>query len=133
MKPIIEFEGYTIKHLIVNSIVIDDEITEISENGPLSIKVKHGISDDNLTAGLIVNVILFSEEIDKKIDLSVEGVFTIDEEFSEKGPQEITKALRVNGTAILYPYIRSIVSMVSSFDSSSAVVLPALNTKIFSD
>ncbi|RGI31875.1 protein-export chaperone SecB [Melissococcus sp. OM08-11BH] len=133
MKPIIEFEGYTVQHLLVNSIDFDDELIELSDNEPLSIKVKHGISDDKLTAGLIVNVILFSKEIDKKIDISVEGVFTINEEFSKEDTKSIERALRVNGTAILYPYIRSMVSMVSSFDSSSAVVLPALNTKIFNN
>ncbi|COF19187.1 protein-export chaperone SecB [Streptococcus pneumoniae] len=41
--------------------------------------------------------------------------------------ENITDILYVNGTAILYHYLRSIVSIVSAIDSSEAMLLPTIN------
>ncbi|HEV5605137.1 TPA: hypothetical protein VY797_001955 [Streptococcus pneumoniae] len=41
--------------------------------------------------------------------------------------ENITDILYVNGTAILYLYLRSIVSIVSAIDSSEAMLLPIIN------
>ena len=50
-------------------------------------------------------------------------------EINEK--TEAKKHLSVNGTAILFPYLRSIVSILSSLDNSNAIVLPTINTHSF--
>ncbi|HHQ3745458.1 TPA: hypothetical protein ACSPT8_001670 [Streptococcus pneumoniae] len=41
--------------------------------------------------------------------------------------ENITDILYVNGTAILYHYLRSIVSIVSAIDSSEAMLLPTID------
>ena len=57
----------------------------------------------------------------KKIKATITGFFDINTE------ENISDILYVNGTAILYPYLRSIVSVVSALDSSEAMVLPTIN------
>lgn len=48
-----------------------------------------------------------------------------------KEQNDVEKNIRVNGTALLYPYVRSVISTLSSVDSESAILLPTLNTHIF--
>ncbi|ACO24213.1 hypothetical protein SPAR5_0608 [Streptococcus pneumoniae GA04375] len=57
----------------------------------------------------------------KKISVTVIGYFEINID------ENITDILYVNGTAILCPYLRSIVSTVSAIDSSEAMLLPTIN------
>ncbi|SNI00100.1 Uncharacterised protein [Streptococcus pneumoniae] len=60
----------------------------------------------------------------KKISVTVIGYFEINID------ENITDILYVNGTAILYHYLRSIVSIVSivsAIDSSEAMLLPTIN------
>ncbi|CNA79854.1 Preprotein translocase subunit SecB [Streptococcus pneumoniae] len=57
----------------------------------------------------------------KKISVTVIGYFEINID------ENITDILYVNGTAILYHYLRSIVSTVSAIDSSEAMLLPTIN------
>lgn len=133
MKPIIVFEGYSIKKLLVESIDQEDLQKRLRDDEHLNISVKQGVSEDRLNAGVMVNAILYSAENSKKYDITVEGFFSIGEEYSVKPLEEIENILRVNGTALVYPYIRSTLSVISSLDSPTAVVLPTLNTQIFSD
>ena len=56
--------------------------------------------------------------------MSLEGYFEFDstvERFTRD------KFLTTNAPSILYPYCRSFISMVSSFDSETAVILPVIN------
>ncbi|HEU4019352.1 Uncharacterised protein [Streptococcus pneumoniae] len=57
----------------------------------------------------------------KKISVTAIGYFEINID------ENITDILYVNGTAILYHYLRSIVSIVSAIDSSEAMLLPTIN------
>ncbi|CWD47058.1 hypothetical protein SPAR113_0669 [Streptococcus pneumoniae GA49447] len=57
----------------------------------------------------------------KTISVTVIGYFEINID------ENITDILYVNGTAILYHYLRSIVSIVSAIDSSEAMLLPTIN------
>ena len=60
----------------------------------------------------------------RKLEISLVGFFT----FSNVDDDKKTEILAINGTAILYPYIRSVASMVTSQDSSPAIILPTVNT-----
>ncbi|EIP8075184.1 protein-export chaperone SecB [Enterococcus faecalis] len=41
--------------------------------------------------------------------------------------EEILNFLGLNGSAILLPYVRAIVSMLTTLDSNQAIVLPTIN------
>lgn len=123
MEPIINLEGYRIKRLLIET--IDEEI----DTKPLNIEVTTGIDDKKSSAVLTIEVTLNIEE--KKIELAVDGVFSIGDNFREKDAEIIENTLRVNGTALVYPYVRSMISVISSLDSETAILLPTLNTNIF--
>ncbi|HEL2473864.1 TPA: protein-export chaperone SecB [Streptococcus suis] len=66
-------------------------------------------------------VLLVDREHGKKLTATITGYFDLNIE------ENIFEVLYVNGTAILYPYLRSIVSIVSAIDSSEAMLLPTIN------
>ncbi|WP_262354570.1 hypothetical protein, partial [Streptococcus pneumoniae] len=68
-----------------------------------------------------LSVSLVDKDAMKKISVTVIGYFEINID------ENITDILYVNGTAILYHYLRSIVSIVSAIDSSEAMLLPTIN------
>ena len=55
------------------------------------------------------------------------GAFT----FSNIDNDKKREVLSVNGTAILYPYVRAITSVVTSQDTDPAIILPTVNTLNF--
>lgn len=62
------------------------------------------------------------------LKLEVSAIFEIvDESLND---DDISRLLASNGSAMLYPYVRAITSLISSLDSSESTVLPSLN---FSD
>lgn len=129
MEPVMEFEGYSINKLFYGTIESDIEIDE-SEDDKFERKVSIGISEDRKKGIVILNVILLNSDNQKSIDVEVAGEFSINKSLEIK---EVEELLTVNGVALIYPYVRSIISMITSLDSSSAIIIPTLNTKIFSN
>lgn len=118
-QPVISFEGYEIKKYHYDK---KDETTDVLKD-PFTISVKTGMTDE-LDAGIVTaNVIYETEEI--TVDIIVAGFFKIIEK-NEKAV--ISNYLAVNGTAMLFPYIRSMISMLTSLDSEKAIMLPTINT-----
>ncbi|EOB23520.1 hypothetical protein D062_11272, partial [Streptococcus pneumoniae 1542] len=83
--------------------------------------VKVGHADDYSHGAVKLSVSLVDKDAMKKISVTVIGYFEINID------ENITDILYVNGTAILCPYLRSIVSTVSAIDSSEAMLLPTIN------
>lgn len=129
MEPVMEFEGYSINKLFYGTIESDIEIDE-SEDDKFERKVSIGISEDRKKGIVILNVILLNSDNQKSIDVEVAGEFSINKSLEI---EEVEELLTVNGVALIYPYVRSIISMITSLDSSSAIIIPTLNTKIFSN
>ncbi|HFI0998728.1 TPA: hypothetical protein ACGPEP_000824 [Streptococcus pneumoniae] len=87
--------------------------------------VKVGHTDDYSHGAVKLSVSLVDKDAMKKISVTVIGYFEIN--IDENITDILTDILYVNGTAILYPYLRSIVSIVSAIDSSEAMLLPTIN------
>ncbi|VNR39599.1 Uncharacterised protein [Streptococcus pneumoniae] len=86
--------------------------------------VKVGHTDDYSHGAVKLSVSLVDKDAMKKISVTVIGYFEINID------ENITDILYVDGTAILYHYLRSIVSIVSivsAIDSSEAMLLPTIN------
>ena len=79
-------------------------MTEYCKNGKVTLKAKFVDQGEN-----------------KTIVARVSGYFTINLESEQEN------YLVVNGAAIVFPYLRSAISMVSSLDSSDAVLIPTVN------
>ncbi len=123
-KPVIEFKSYQIQHYNFERKKIKGD-TILNEE-PFSISVTSGITDDlkhgriNIQVSYDLPVII--------VDIEVSGYFDTNE---LETLEQIEEHLIVNGTAIVFPYIRSMVSMLSSLDSENAIILPTINTTNF--
>ncbi|PFE22377.1 hypothetical protein CN279_25225 [Bacillus anthracis] len=135
--PIFEFKGYTITNLIYSKNKIEGmEFTDPDEN--LEFDASHGFTDDFSKGKLTLKVQLASKENDSFLVLDVDGFFDInpgllkEEDGSDRDLSDVHEIFIVNATAIVYPYLRSIVSMVTGLDNSNNIILPTINLRNFS-
>lgn len=118
-KPVIEFEAYRI--INIDYKVYDDlkDLEEFADDmSALSAWV--GIDEDEEHAQIKLKAVVSDEDNLRSITVEVAGAFKINDK------NDVKSHLTSNGTAILLPYLRSIVSMVSSFDNKNAILLPTL-------
>ena len=113
----IEFEGYRINSIDYS--VYEEGLSEDKDKGKL--QVKSLLTEDRKNAQLIIKTTLNDENNNRKLIIELSGFFTVhDIELAEE-------FLSVNGVAILFPYVRSVVSIITSLDNENAVVLPTIN------
>ncbi len=116
-KPVITLQRYEVDQLLISRELTERDFDE--ETFDLDANV--GISPDKAHGIIKLNVSLIDKDIKKKLLATITGYFDINIK------EDIIDILFVNGTAILYPYLRSIVSIVSAIDSSEAMLLPTIN------
>lgn len=116
-KPVITLQRYEVDQLLISRELTERDFDE--ETFDLDANV--GIAPDKANGIIKLNVSLIDKDIKKKLLATITGYFEINIE------EDIIDVLFVNGTAILYPYLRSIVSIVSAIDSSEAMLLPTIN------
>ena len=80
-----------------------------------------GLSEDKKNGKVTVSVTCIDKELQRKAKVMLSGYFSINV------TEDIKKRLIINGTAIVFPYVRSILSMITSFDSETALLIPTVN------
>lgn len=120
-KPVISFEKYEI--ININYTKSDDFENKEPE---INTQVSAGITEEKDAGKIEITVNVSDPDCNRIITVQVRGFFLINEE-SEMEQREMY--LAQNGTAILYPYVRSIISMISSLDCESAILIPTVNTQ----
>ena len=103
-KPVIYLQRYEIDELSISRDFNESDLEE---------------KEFSLSAKLSVSLV--DKENKKKLSTTITGYFDVNIE------ENIFDILYTNGTSILYPYLRSIVSIVSAIDSSEAMLLPTIN------
>lgn len=121
MEAILKFTGYKIVNLVYSR---DIDLSEKDEN-ELEVGVGTAISDDGEQGQVKISVTAFDVENKRTVKAEVLGSF----DFIDVEDKEGT--LAVNGTAILYPYVRAIISTITTQDSLNAIILPTVNTLNF--
>ena len=134
MEPVISFKGYEIEKISYTKEEISPDIIKdmpIDDDGnALGIAVKTGISEDH-SMGLVSFLIdIIKPSSNLRLNVEISGHFELSKSLET---EEIDDFLSVNGTAILFPYVRSIISIISTLDSNDAIILPTINTQIFRD
>lgn len=117
MEPTISLEKYEIEEITYSRIV--DESDFQSEN--LQVSVKSGLTEDKKFGKVTLEAKFFDDEKNKKVSARISGYYTIIVE------EDSEKYIAINGTAILFPYLRSAISMISTLDSQDAVLIPTIN------
>lgn len=131
---VMDFKGYQIKNLKYGDTQFSSkEISEMStdDNGnAMELNVKIGYSS-NLLEGIVeLGINIYNNVSKRSLNLEIVGEFDLSEDLSE---EEVEDLLSQNGTAILFPYLRSIVSIVTTLDSKDAIILPTINAAVFKD
>ncbi len=122
-EPVIKFESYNIDKFIYSHNPIED--MDFKED--FNLDISPSLTDD-LSSGLLTVEAKIKAK-DKYIFIRLRAFFSIGQQLKEEGVQEnIERFLVINGTAIVFPYLRSTISMVSSLDSEDVIVLPTINT-----
>lgn len=117
-KSDFRFDGYIIKHSEIN---INKEIYGV-ENFKIEITPK-GVKDkDKFTLTLVVDI--FDENNSIKINLLVDAFFRFRDNIPMKNAIGFCG---FNAPAIIFPYIRGYISMLTSLSGRGTITLPTLN------
>ncbi|CUW10662.1 hypothetical protein C122C_0832 [Leuconostoc gelidum subsp. gasicomitatum] len=123
-QPVIYFQAYKIeKFSYIKKDNSKNTDSDEKKEEPFRISVSPGYDETNSRAVIEVHVIFNNDDI--SVDIAVNGYFDLVDGKTEN----FEKYLVINGTAILFPYIRSMVSMLTSLDNEHAILLPTINTK----
>ncbi|EGO2718617.1 protein-export chaperone SecB [Enterococcus faecalis] len=115
----IYFQGYKI-----NSIKYETSDTDVELTEDYKPEIEFGI-DEKFEKGT-VKITSVMNTANRQITITVSGVFKINKNYTDD-KEEILNFLGLNGSAILLPYVRAIVSMLTTLDSNQAIVLPTIN------
>lgn len=122
-KPVIEFQSYRLTNIDFS---VYDDLEEINaldlEEG--SIRASLNADDDFRHARLKISTTIVDSDNLRTIDVEITGFFNVNESDNNKAENY----MRVNGTAILLPYLRAIVSILSSLDNENSIIMPTFNT-----
>lgn len=126
-EPYIKLNGYEIEDLNYTNNV--ETLKSYSEG--FVFEPNFSLTKDKLHAKLTVKVSILVEKNsnskNRGISMTINGFFSISEDIVND-EKKVAQSLIVNGTAILFPYVRSIISMISGLDSAQPVLLPTINT-----
>lgn len=112
---------------------VDSEEASVSD---INLQVNRGEAahhEDNEFGKLLLSITITENNAlyDREINLEVEGFFKYDKKLNIENEEEFKEyqdLLQINGTAILFPYIRSYISSVTSFDNvTKHLLLPTIN------
>ena len=120
--PVIYLEGYRINKILYKT---EEDANNMVSSAEPNFSFEFGFTEDYKKALLTVEVELFDTQRSRFIQVSISGNFNIPE--SEFTDEEIQLFVAQNGSAILFPYLRATVSMITTLDGPSAIVLPTLN------
>ncbi|MBL1225355.1 protein-export chaperone SecB [Enterococcus sp. BWR-S5] len=122
MASPIEFQGYRIEKIEYDH-KMDGEDTSITSNyfDP-QVELRF---DEDFKEGLVILSVTLNEKDERHFFLQLAGFFVVTSE--EVDQEQAKELLALNGTTILMPYARSIISMITSLDSPRALVMPTVN------
>ncbi len=119
--PVIEFNGYRIEEIEYKTI---NDINKSTFSIEPDLSFEFGLSKDMDEGVVKISVSLLDESNLRTIFLKVLGQFSIPNDIEK---EKIELYLAQNGSAMLFPYVRSIISVLTTLDGPSAVVLPTVN------
>lgn len=132
MKPVIDFKGYSIKDISYKRIDDQSEIDTFKqsitgEDGlekDFDRKIRIGTTEDLKSALLELEVSVYDLANSRTITCELSGQFDISEDLTI---EQINGVISTSGVGILYPYLRSIISILTTLDSPNAIVIPTIN------
>lgn len=119
-ESILKFEGYIVNEVYFKK---NEKFKNNNEGTTIDIQIlpKVNIKKDNMD--IILNTEIFTNAIEKnypfEMKLRITGKFIIKEELAQRFVK--------NAIAILYPYVRAIISTYTASANINPLILPAIN------
>ncbi|WP_314405712.1 hypothetical protein [uncultured Granulicatella sp.] len=126
--PVLNFKGYRIVNIDYKRLESTEEFDSESKDF-MDLSAFVGITEDNNEAHIKVTCLLNDIENLRKVTIEIVGIFEM--ALKDASEEEIKKILAVNGVAILFPYVRAAMSVISSLDNENSILLPTINTTSF--
>lgn len=128
MKSVLSFESFIVDKITFTTNSDFKPIEEIEVDFTLS--SRFAIDDNNAKVTLFCSIFKDPEKENKPFSLEVilSGLFEFEELISD---EEKKKLLEVNATAILFPYLRVLVSTIVSSSGFPTLILPIINVNDF--
>lgn len=117
----ITFKGYRIKKLEYYLKKSEEKV------GKSGLRCESALSEDKASGKVDIEIEFNSDKTsENKINgcLEIEGYFELSDKLNDDDKKMYVQQ---NGAAMLYPYARTIVSMITSFDDSKVGILPTIN------
>ncbi|MEB7657635.1 hypothetical protein NGB24_07180 [Mammaliicoccus vitulinus] len=136
MSTILEFKSFRVVSVDYKVENKESNTKDEGKNGIAKLRLNAGFSDidenGNAQLQLELNVNDSGEDFDRTIKLSVIGLFKFND---TEDMDYLENLLKMNGTAILMPFIRSYLSTLTGFDNSTEhLLLPTMNvSQMFDD
>lgn len=122
MKAKLQFTHYKVLEIIYKS-AVSEETEEILQP---EFSVDIILHEENPKKAMIKLGVELGGQSGDYVVATIAGFFTISsEEYLSEA--EIVNFYRLNGVAILFPYLRSLVSDVTSKSDASPIILPTIN------
>lgn len=118
--PVIKFENYQIEK--INYCILEEEDKtdyKMEFSGTIA------VSDDEKSGKVTFDLMIPDKHENRRIEVIITGYFSFRDDIETE--KEKKQYLGVNGAAILFPYLRTVVSMITVLDKSEAIVFPTLN------
>jgi len=136
IKSILTFKDYVVKDITFR---LNPHYKNYRESAPIKcqIKTNHHVHEENDDLIMVaINVQLFEENfIENKepfyLNLIIEGFFELkagDGNPDLVDPDSIEKIVKSNTVAILFPYVRNVVTQITMLANIAPVILPTINT-----
>lgn len=124
MKALLQFNKFKVLEMIYKSSLrgsFEDDIVSPTFG------VQIGLNEDNIRQAIVQLTVEIGEQSEEDyLRVVIAGFFTFDSD-DEVSDDVIHKYYELNGTAILFPYLRSIVSDLTSKGEDHPIILPTIN------
>lgn len=125
MKAMLQFKKFKVLEMQYKSSFTTNFEEEISP----SFGIQVSLNEENSKQAVVRLEVEIGEENQESdyLKVIIAGFFTFETEAEEVSDDVIYQYYEINGTAILFPYLRSIVSDLTSKGDDSPIILPTLN------
>ena len=120
-KDLVKFDGYSVENFSIKKNI---NISEKQKN-TIDIKYDTYVKNDKKLKNFYRSEFIIKIYTEfSEIYIEFDGFFTISEKLNEEDKKYF---LNVTAATILYPYVRTFISNVTSFDKGDPVILPIIN------
>ncbi|WP_203640777.1 protein-export chaperone SecB [Levilactobacillus andaensis] len=123
--PVIRLSGYRIFNLEYNSYSSQEFKDKMAKDDMQNIKIASSMSFEKRIGQIKLTTSFFNQENNQIGTITVLGQFRINDAVTDE--EKAKNYILQNGSAMIYPYVRAMVSMITALDKPDVTVMPTMN------